>query len=221
MFGKKTVCCVVLNGDSPLILLLIRLRSLSPRSALVHPQRGLCVMAYSCLHETSNFCPGFVEKGARTARSRAALQRCLRDAPVPDPACERPRKRSSEDRRKPWVRFANGEECHTRLRREGPRRAHARLLSPQARACRIRQEKRRGFKGDAPPLSEGVRTRVESVDFGDGRRCGLRGGADRRAPQRGDRAGDAFAGSGGSLDAKRWLTSPDPLYERKKGGATG
>ena len=34
MFGKKTVCCVVLNGDSPLILLLIRLRSLSPRSAL-------------------------------------------------------------------------------------------------------------------------------------------------------------------------------------------
>src|SRR5215208_5834241 len=126
--------------------------------SLVHPQRGLCVMAYSCLHETSNFCPGFVEKGARTARSRAALQRCLRDAPVPDPACERPRKRSSEDRRKPWVRFPNDEECHTRLRREGTRRAHARLLSPQARACRIRREKRRGFKGDAPPLSEGVRT---------------------------------------------------------------
>jgi hypothetical protein len=23
------------------------------------------------------------------------------------------------------------------------------------------------------------------------------------------------------LRAKRWITSPDPLYERKKGGATG
>src|SRR5215208_8336100 len=64
---------------------------------LVHTQRGLCVMVYSCLHETSNICPGFVEKGARTARSRAALQRCLRDAPLPDPACQRPRKLSSED----------------------------------------------------------------------------------------------------------------------------
>src|SRR5215216_4896969 len=46
-------------------------------------------MVYSCLHETSNFCPGFVEKGAPTARSRAPLQRCLRDAPDPDPACQR------------------------------------------------------------------------------------------------------------------------------------
>src|SRR5215216_1958342 len=170
----------------------------------MHPQRGLCVIVYSCLHETSNFCPGFVEKGARTARSRAALQRCLRDAPVPDPACERPRKLSSEDRRKPWVRFANGEECHTRLRREGHRRAHARLLSPQARACRIRREKRRGFKGDAPPLSEGVRTRVESVDFEEGL-------SEEHVSGETVRATLSRVLGVRWMRAKRWITSPDPL----------
>jgi hypothetical protein len=58
---------------------------------LVRPQRGSCVMGYSCRHETSNLCPRTVEKRARTARSRAALQRCLRDAPLPDPSGQRAR----------------------------------------------------------------------------------------------------------------------------------
>jgi hypothetical protein len=57
------------------------------RVLLVHHQRGLCVMGYSGLHETSNLCTGTVEKGARTAPSRAAIQRRFRDAPLPDPSC--------------------------------------------------------------------------------------------------------------------------------------
>ena len=179
-------------------------------------------MAYSCLHETSNFCPGFVEKGARTARSRAALQGRLRPSSLPDPSGQRPRTVSPEDSRKPRMCLPNGEECHPSLQRARPRRPRRRLLAPQARPRRFRWKERRGSQGDAPPLSEGVRTRVECVDFGDGRRCRLRGGADRRAPQRGDRAGDAFAGSRDSLDAGEALDHlPDPLYERKKGGATG
>ncbi|HEX5912308.1 MAG TPA: hypothetical protein VFY54_04180 [Rubrobacter sp.] len=56
------------------------LRVVASVLALVHPQRGLCVMGYSCLHEASNFRSGTVGKGARTTRSRAALQGRLRDA---------------------------------------------------------------------------------------------------------------------------------------------
>jgi len=63
MFGKKTVCCVVLNGDSPFILLLIRLRSLSPRSALVHLQERFWVMSCSGAHELAE-------------RSHEAFRRC-------------------------------------------------------------------------------------------------------------------------------------------------
>src|SRR5215211_6224203 len=55
-------------------------------SSLVHLQRGLCVMGYSVPYETSNFCSGTVGKEARTARSRAAIQRRFRDAPLPDPS---------------------------------------------------------------------------------------------------------------------------------------
>jgi hypothetical protein len=36
-----------------------------PVSSLVHPQRGLCVMSYSGLHETSNLCTFAFGKGAR------------------------------------------------------------------------------------------------------------------------------------------------------------
>jgi acetyl esterase/lipase len=63
-------------------------------------------MSYSALHETSNFRPGTVGKGARGFGSQAALQRLLRDAPVPDPACERPWEVSPEDSPEPRVRLA-------------------------------------------------------------------------------------------------------------------
>ena len=168
---------------------------------LVHPQRWLCVMGYSCFHETSNFCSGTVGEGARTARSRAALQGRLRDAPMPDPSGQRPREVSSEDSRKPRVRLADGSQRRRRLQREGPRRPQRWLLSPQARACRLRPRKRRGPQADAPPLAEGVRQRVEPLDPGDGRRRGLRGGFDRRAGLGGDHPSHPLASAFGEVDA--------------------
>ncbi len=199
------------------------LRSLARATHLVHSQRGLCVMGYSVRYETSNLCSGTLGRGARTHRSRAALERRLRDAPLPDPSCERRRKISPEDSQKPRMRLANGQERHPSLQREGPRRPHPWLLSAQARACRLRRGECRVFEGDAPPLSEGVRARVEPLDFGDGRRGSFRGGFDRRAGLGGDHPGHPLAPSFGEVDAspRRWITSPDPLYERKKGGATG
>ncbi|QYJ15574.1 hypothetical protein Rxycam_01398 [Rubrobacter xylanophilus DSM 9941] len=168
---------------------------------LVHPQRGLCVMGYSSFHETSNICPGIVRRGAQETPGGAARRRRFRTSPVPDPSGECPREVSSEDRPRPRVRFANGEERHPSLQRARPRRPHAWLLSPQARVRRLRREERRGFAGDAPPLAEGVRTREQPVDSGDGRRRRLRGGAHRGASLRGDHPGHLVAPSLGEVDA--------------------
>src|SRR5215210_8397166 len=51
-------------------------------------------MGYSCFHETPNLRSRTVGEGARTARSRAALQRRLRDAPMPDPSGQTSRGKS-------------------------------------------------------------------------------------------------------------------------------
>ena len=179
-------------------------------------------MSYSCRHETSNFCSPAFGRGAREARSGAALQRRLRDAPVPDPSGERPRGIPFEDSLKPRVRLADGSQRHTCLRPEGSCSSHARFLAAQARACRLRPTKRRSLAGDAAPLPEGVRALLEPVDLRDGRRCRLRGGTDRGPSLGGDDPGYALASAFGEVDAspRRWITSPDPLYERKKGGAT-
>ena len=179
-------------------------------------------MGYSFLHETSNLCSGTVEKGARTARSRAALQRCLRDAPLPDPPGERPRRVSSEDSPKPRMRLANGQERHPRLQREGPRRPHPWLLSPEASTRRLRPEERRGLAGRCSTALRG--------SSGASRAFGLWRWPPR-SPSRRDSPTERVSGETIRatlsrllgvrwMRAKRWITSPDPLYERKKEGAT-
>jgi hypothetical protein len=178
-------------------------------------------MGYSVRHETSNLCSGTVEKGARTSGSRAALQRCLRDAPLPDPSGERPRRVSPEDSPKPRVRLANGQERHSRLQREGldaltpgssrPNRVHAAFDEKSAEALRqMLHCSPREFGQESSlwtlemaadvALEEGLTTeRVsgETIRATLSRLLGVRW-----------------------MRAKRWITSPDPLYERKKEGAT-
>src|SRR5215208_6318761 len=135
---------------------------------LVHPQRGLWAMSYSGRHETSDIRTFAFGNGARDPRSGTALQRRLRDAPMPGNPGERPRAFSPEDRPELGMRLANGQERYTRLRRARTRRSHARIFAPQARPRRFRRKERRGSEGDAPPLPEGVRIRHELVDLGDG-----------------------------------------------------
>ena len=180
-------------------------------------------MRYSCFHEATNFRSGTVGKGARSARSRAALQGRLRDASLPDPSGERPRTVSPKDSRKPRMCLANGEECHPSLQRARPRRPPRRLLAPQARPRRFRWKERRGFKGDAPPLSEGVRAQLEPVDAKEMAAdvAFEEGLTEERVSGETIRATLSRLLSVRWMRAKRWITSPDPLYERKKGGATG
>src|SRR3712207_35201 len=180
-------------------------------------------MGYSVLHETSNLCSGTLGKGARGFGSRAALQRRLRSAPMPDPSGELSWALSSEDSQEFGMRLADGKERHPRLQRAWARRPNPRLLAPQARVRRFRPRERRSSQGDAPPPSERVRVREQPVDARDGRTGRLRGGTHPGARLGGDHPGYFVASSGGEMDAspRRWITSPDPLYERKKGGATG
>ena len=184
-------------------------------------KRGSWEMGYSVTHETSNLCSATVKRRARTARSGATLQGRLRDAPMPDTPSQRPRRVSPEDSPKPRVRLANGQERHSRLQREGPGRPHPWLVSPKSGTRRLRREERRGTQADAPLLSEGVRTRVEPLDFGDGRRCRLGGGTHHRARLRGDHPGHLVAPPWCEVDAGEAVDHlSGSLVRKKKEGAT-
>jgi hypothetical protein len=133
------------------------------------------------VHENSNLRTSVVGKGARAPSQRTALQRRFHHAPITDSPSKLRGRARSEDRLKPRMRFPNGSRCHKRLQREGPRLPARQVFAPQKDPRRLRRAKRLSFEGDAPPISEGVRARVEPVDPRDGRRCRLRGGAHRRA----------------------------------------
>jgi hypothetical protein len=186
--------------------------------ALVRPQRRLCVMSYSGLHETSNLCTFAFGKGAREPRGGAALQRFLRDAPMPDTFGKLSRTIPSKDRPEFGMRLADGQERHPRLQRSRPSRPHAWILAPQVRPCRFRRRERRGSQRDAPPLAEGVWIRQhESVDFGDGRRSRFRGGTHTKASLRGDHPGDSGAPPRSSMDASQAVDHlPRPPLRKKK-----
>jgi hypothetical protein len=179
-------------------------------------------MGYSVPHETSNLCSATVRRRAGTARSGAALQGRLRDAPMPDTPSQRPRRVSPEDSRKPRMRLANGQERHPSLQRTWSRRPRPWLLATQARPCRFRREERRVLEGDAPPFSEGVRAPLEPLDLGDGCRGCLRGGLNRGARLGGDHPGYLVAPAFGEVDAGQAVDNlPRPPLRKKKGGATG
>src|SRR5215208_256443 len=141
---------------------------------------------------------------------------------MPDLAGELQGRVCPEDRPEPRLRAANRARRHPRLQPEGPGCPRGQVLAPQKDPRRLRPEERRTLEGDAPPLPEGVRIRAEPLYFGDGRRGRFPGGAYQQAGLGGDHPGYAFAPARGEMDAspRRWITSPDPLYERKKGGAT-
>ena len=179
-------------------------------------------MSYSGRHETSDIRTFAFGNGARDPRSGTALQRRLRDAPMPGNPGERPRAFSPEDRPELGMRLADGQERHTRLRRARTRRSHARIFAPQARPRRFRRKERRGSEGDAPPIPEGVWIRHEPVDFRDGRAGRFRGGAHTKAGLGGDHPDHPGASSRSQMAAGQAVDHlPRPPLRKKKGGAIG
>src|ERR671932_152922 len=139
---------------------------------------------------------------------------------MPDTPGQRPRRISPEDSPKSWMRLANGEERHPSLQRAWSRRPRPWLLAPQARPpCRFRPAERRGPKGDAPPLSEGVLGRPSSlwtlemaadVAFEEGL-------TPQSAPLGGDHPGYLLAPPFGSVDAVQAVDHlPRPPLRKKK-----
>ena len=175
-------------------------------------------MGYSSFHETSNICPEIVGEGARETRSGAALQGDLRDAPIPDTARQRPRPLSAQDSLKPRVRLADGSQRHPCLQREGhgcastPKRVYAAFDASSAERLRgmlHRSPREFGYESSLWTLEMAAEAAFEE------------GLTERRVSGETIRATLSRLLGIRWLRAKRWITSPDPLYERKKGGATG
>src|SRR5215207_493926 len=147
---------------------------------LVHLQDRFRLTGYSNVHENSDLRTFVVRRRARKPPKGAALHGHFHHASLADTFGELQRRARPEDRLKPRMRLANGARRHPRLQRKGSRRPRCEILASQENPRRIRPEERRGFERDAPPLSEGVRIRVEPLeDFGYG--CGgrLRAGSHR------------------------------------------
>src|SRR5215217_6712923 len=151
--------------------------------------------------------------------SRVALEKRFHLAPMPDLAGELQGRVCPEDRPEPRLRAANRARRHPRLQPEGSGCPRGQVLAPQKDPRRLRPEERRTLEGDAPPLPEGVRIRDEPLEMA--AEAAFREGlTNRRVSGETIRATLSRLLGVRWMRAKRWITSPDPLYERKKGGAT-
>jgi hypothetical protein len=175
-------------------------------------------MSYSGTHETSNLHMFVVARGAPEPRGRAALQRCLRPAPIPDTSRKCSWTIPAQDSRESGMRLADGAQRYPRLQRAWPRCAGGALLPPEA--CP------RSFRGGELRSSQGAVLHHSPREFGKQRSLWTlediaevsfeEGLTDRRVSGETIRATLSRLGVRWER-AKRWIESPDPEYERKKG----
>jgi transposase len=175
-------------------------------------------MGYSCLHEASNFRSGTVGKGARTARSRAALQGRLRDASLPDPSGERPRTVPPK--------IAESLGCASQTVRNAIRAFNERGLDALVAGSSRPKHVHAAFDGKS---AEALRQMLHRSPREFGRNSSLwtlemaadvafeEGLTEERVSGETIRATLSRLLSVRWMRAKRWITSPHPLYERKKG----
>jgi transposase len=176
-------------------------------------------MGYSSFHETFNIYPGIVGKGARKPPSGAALQRYLRDAPIPDILLASTRGSSPP-------KIAQSLGCASQTVRNAirafnekgvdaliagsstPKRVHAAFDANSAE--RLRGMLHRSPREFGYETSLWTLEMVAEAAFEEGL-------TEKRV------SGETIRATLWRLlgirwqRAKRWITSPDPLYERKKG----
>src|SRR5215208_2141001 len=113
---RKTLCGPICAVDKPLgssrvVNVWNIVGSVFPLS-LVHIQSRFRFMSYSNGHETSDLHSQAFQGRARTARSRAALERRFRLAPLPDAFGEFEGRRGPANSQELGLRSANGARRH-------------------------------------------------------------------------------------------------------------
>jgi hypothetical protein len=155
-------------------------------------------------------------------RSRAALQGDFRDASLPDTARQRPRQLAAQDSRESRVRLADGVRNAIRTFNEKGLDA---LIAGSSTPKRVypafdanSAERLRGMLHRSP-REFGYETSLWTLEMA-AEAAFEEGLTEKRV------SGETIRATLSRLlgirwqRAKRWITSPDPLYERKKGGAT-
>src|SRR5579863_43540 len=156
------------------------------------------------MHEASCLCPRPVPRRAAGVDERTALAGCLCPASVPDAARQRTRRVGAPHRAAARLQRPDRAQRHRRLQHQGPRCPHPRLARrPQPRP-RLQRRCLRAAPGAAASQPARLRRGDEPLDAGPPCRRQLRGGADQRAGQRRDRAGDPGA-AGHPLEAGQAL----------------
>ena len=186
----------------------------------MHLQDRFRVTGYSNAHENSYLRTSVIRRGARKPPKGSALQRHFHHAPIADAPRQFQRRARPEDRLEPRMRLANGARRHPRLQREGPSRPPSEVLAPDRGPATL-------STGRAPRNCGRCSTALrESSDTR--RACGLlRFAMASEAPFEEGLTEERVSGETVRatlsrllgvrwMRAKRWITSPDPLYERKK-----
>src|SRR5215204_5595210 len=161
-------------------------------------------MSYGSAYETSDLRSYTFKARAPRAGRRVALLRCLRPASLPDPFSQRPQRTSASDSRKSRVWLPEGAQCHPRLQREGTCCSASWLLASLRRMLH------------QPPSKFGKQSTFWTLAMAAAEVSFEEGLIERQVSGETIRATLARLGVRWKR-AKRWIESPDPEYERKKG----
>ena len=180
-------------------------------------------MSYPPRHETTYLCTSALGRRAQVPGGRPAFARCLRPPPLPDPARQLQGRECLPDRplslgcnpqtaRNAIHEFnESGLEAALRRGSSRPHTIHA-AFDPE-NAQRLREMLHRDPREFGKPTSLWTLNLAAEVSFEEGL-------TEERVSGETIRATLARLGVRWER-AKRWIKSPDPEYERKKGGATG
>jgi hypothetical protein len=188
-------------------------------SALVHLQDRFRLTGYSMLHEKPHLRTFVVGRGARTPQGGPALQGHLHHAPIADHLGKLPRRARPEDR---LINLG----CASQTLRDAINDFNERgLLALEAKSSRPRRTRDAFDQQSAKALREMLHRSPREF----GRNSSLwtlemaadvafeEGLTTERVSGETVRATFSRLLSVRWMRAKRWITSPDPLYERKKG----
>src|SRR5215207_9651799 len=178
----------------------------------------MVVKVYPLLHETTDIRASFDRRRARDPEGGLALAGCLHLAPLPDTSRQRQGPKRLPDSPRPRLQPANGAQRHPRVQPEGSQRGTPTGIAPPTHrssgfrsggAEALREMLHQDPRGFGKDTSLWTLDLAAEVSFEAGLTTERVSGETIRATL--ERLGVRWE------RAKRWITSPDPEYARKKG----